>query len=49
VHNLLGWAFLEIAMRDWLMIIVPIGVGLYFILNPSQFTAFVDWISGFLH
>jgi hypothetical protein len=31
-------------MRDWLYILVPIGVVIYFVVNPGQFTALMMWL-----
>jgi hypothetical protein len=30
-------------MRDWLLILVPVAVAIYFILNPKEFSALGDW------
>jgi hypothetical protein len=30
-------------MRDWLLLLTPIGLIAYFLVYPGQFTAFVSW------
>jgi hypothetical protein len=30
-------------MRDWLLLLAPIALVLYFLVNPDQFGAFMDW------
>jgi hypothetical protein len=32
-------------MRDWLLILVPMALVFYFVLDPSQFWVFVDWLT----
>ena len=34
---------MERSMRDWLMMFAPIGLVLYFVLFPDQFSAFMGW------
>ena len=34
---------LERSMRDWLLMFAPIGLVLYFVLFPDQFSAFMGW------
>ncbi len=30
-------------MRDWLLVFVPLGVVVYFLVFPDQFVAFMGW------
>jgi hypothetical protein len=30
-------------MRDWLLLLTPIGLIIYFLVYPDQFTAFITW------
>jgi hypothetical protein len=32
-------------MRDWLLVLVPVGVVVYFLAYPSEFTKFLGWVS----
>ena len=32
-------------MRDWLLLFAPLGLVLYFVLYPDQFSAFMAWAS----
>jgi hypothetical protein len=32
-----------LAMRDWVLALAPIGAAIYFILNPADFWAFIEW------
>jgi hypothetical protein len=32
-------------MRDWLLVIAPIGAIVYFVMHPDQFKAFIDWFA----
>jgi len=36
-------------MRDWLMILSPLALTLYFVVNPDQFAGVMDWLSRMLH
>ncbi len=36
-------------MRDWLLILMPFGVIVYFLLYPREFTRLVSWVSGLMH
>jgi hypothetical protein len=36
-------------MRDWLLVLLPIGVVIYLLAYPSQFTALVNWMSRLTH
>jgi hypothetical protein len=31
-------------MRDWLLILAPIAITIYFLLNPDQFKILMDWL-----
>jgi hypothetical protein len=31
-------------MRDWLLILAPLAVLMYFLLIPSHFTALIAWL-----
>jgi hypothetical protein len=31
-------------MRDWLMVLSPLALTFYFMINPEQFAAFTDWV-----
>ena len=31
-------------MRDWLLVFVPLGVVVYFVVFPDQFGAFMSWL-----
>jgi hypothetical protein len=35
----------ECPMRDWLLLLAPIALVAFFMLNPDQFTAFMAWAS----
>jgi hypothetical protein len=30
-------------MRDWLLLLTPIGLIVFFLVYPDQFTAFITW------
>ena len=30
-------------MRDWLLLLTPIGLIIYFLIYPDHFTAFITW------
>ena len=32
-------------MRDWLFMMIPIGLVVYFLVNPHQFEAIANWMS----
>ena len=32
-------------MRDWLLLLAPIVLVIYFLANPGQFSAFMSWAS----
>ena len=32
-------------MRDWLLLLTPIGLIIYFLIYPDQFSAMVYWAS----
>lgn len=34
----------EIPVRDWLLILTPIAIALYFLLHPDQFTILTQWL-----
>ena len=36
-------------MRDWLLVLIPVGVVIYFLAYPSAFRAFIDWVSRLTH
>jgi hypothetical protein len=33
-------------MRDWLLVLVPLVIVVYFAVFPDQFHALVSWLSG---
>ena len=33
-------------MREWLLVLVPIVIVVYFVAFPDQFYWFVSWVSG---
>ena len=35
-------------MRDWLFMLAPIGIVVYFLVYPGQFHAFIVWATGFI-
>jgi hypothetical protein len=35
----------EEPMRDWLLLLAPIALIVYFLAYPDQFSAFVSWAS----
>jgi len=35
-------------MRDWLMLLAPLGVIFYFVVFPDHFSAFMAWATGLL-
>jgi hypothetical protein len=35
-------------MRDWLLILTPIIIALYFLFNPDQFRMLTDWVGNLL-
>jgi hypothetical protein len=35
-------------MRDWLLMLAPIGLIVYFLMYPDQFSALVDWAEQFI-
>ena len=39
---------LERSMRDWLLMLAPVGLVLYFVLFPNQFGAFMGWATHLL-
>jgi hypothetical protein len=42
-HNRQRWQ--EEPMRDWLLLLAPIVLVIYFLAYPDQFSAFVYWAS----
>ena len=32
-------------MRDWLLLLTPLVLVIYFLANPDQFNAFISWAS----
>jgi hypothetical protein len=36
-------------MREWLLMLLPVGVIVYFIVYPDQFSEFMTWASGLIH
>jgi hypothetical protein len=36
-------------MRDWILILTPIAIAIYFFINPDQFKTFMDWFGNLLH
>ncbi len=35
-------------MRDWLIVLVPIGLLIWFLLRPDQFQEVANWIGAFI-
>ncbi len=35
-------------MRDWLFVLFPLAVVVYFVLNPSQFWEILAWLVGLM-
>ena len=35
-------------MRDWLLVLLPILIALYFILFPDQFDVALKWLHGII-
>jgi hypothetical protein len=33
-------------MRDWVLIVAPLAVVMYFLVFPSHFTALIAWLIG---
>jgi hypothetical protein len=31
------------AMRDWILVLAPIGAAIYFIFYPADFWTFIEW------
>jgi hypothetical protein len=31
-------------MRDWVLVLGPVGLVVYFIAYPAQFTALMEWL-----
>ena len=36
-------------MRDLFFMLAPIGLIIYFVVYPDQFTAFLNWAGQFMH
>ena len=36
-------------MRDWLFVVAPFAVAIYFLLYPDQWRAFMYWFQGLLN
>ena len=36
-------------MRDWLLVIAPVAIALYFWYFPDEWRALVYWLEGLLH
>jgi hypothetical protein len=36
-------------MQDWLLVVAPIVLVAYWVTNPNQFTAFLDWLARLIH
>lgn len=36
-------------MRDAIFLLAPVGLIIYFVAYPDQFTAFLNWVGQFLH
>jgi hypothetical protein len=36
-------------MRDWLLVLVPVGAVVYFLAYPDEFTRLVSWLSRLIH
>jgi hypothetical protein len=37
-----------VAMRDWLLTLLPLAVAIYFMLNPDQFVVTMNWVQQML-
>jgi hypothetical protein len=35
----------EAAMREWLLVLVPIALVIYFLVYPDQFHAITNWLT----
>ena len=35
-------------MRDWLLLLTPIALVIYFLAYPDQFSAFMAWAQSFI-
>jgi len=35
-------------MRDFILLLAPLAIVIYFVVYPSQFTAFLAWVSSWL-
>jgi hypothetical protein len=35
-------------MREWLLVLAPVAVVIYFVIYPDQFAALVHWAGGLL-
>jgi hypothetical protein len=33
-------------MREWLLMLIPLGLVLYFVIFPDQFDAALHWLGG---
>jgi hypothetical protein len=33
-------------MRDWLLVLLPVLIALYFIIFPAQFDVVLNWLHG---
>ena len=35
-------------MRDWLLVLTPVGIFFWFLAHPDQYYALADWLMGLL-
>lgn len=38
----------ETAMREWLYILVPMAVAIYFVMYPAKFHSLIQWLMSLL-
>jgi hypothetical protein len=36
-------------MRDWALVLTPVIIAIYFLLEPDQFKSFMDRVENLLH
>jgi hypothetical protein len=36
-------------MRDWQLVLFPVGIVIYFLVYPNQLSAFITWAEGLIH
>ena len=35
-------------MRDWILLLTPVALIAYFLVNPDQFSVFMSWASRYI-